>query len=240
MRLIPLLASLLFLAACSAGAARDGEPVAPAPSPQETAPVNPTPDKKPDPAPTRSVSATASTTVKVGPASASSTETATFAGGCYWCIEAVLETVPGVIDAKSGFMGGTVQNPTYEQVCEGDTGAAEVVQVTFDPAKLSYADLLEWFWKAHDPTTKNRQGADVGTQYRSAIFVHSDAQRAAAERSMAAAQSHYASPIVTEIVAASAFTTADEHHQDFYRLNKSYGYCRAVITPKMKKLGLEK
>jgi len=170
----------------------------------------------------------------------STTEIATLGAGCYWCVEAVLEQIDGVLDVTSGFMGGDVKDPSYEAVCTGTTGHAEVVQVTFDPSKLSYDGLLKWFWKLHDPTTLNRQGADVGTQYRSAIFVHSDAQRKAAEASKQAAQSMFDDPIVTEITPASEYYQADEYHQDYYRQNRQQGYCRAVIAPKLDKLGLEK
>jgi peptide-methionine (S)-S-oxide reductase len=170
------------------------------------------------------------------------TETATFGAGCYWCVEAVLEQLDGVLDVRSGFMGGSVANPTYEQVCRGDTGHAEVVQVRFDPERIRYAELLAWFWKLHDPTTLNRQGNDVGTQYRSAIFWHSQAQRDAALRSKQAAQAsgEFDAPIVTEIAEASTFYEADDYHQDYYRLNKQQSYCRYVIRPKLDKLGLEK
>ena len=170
----------------------------------------------------------------------STTEIATLGAGCYWCVEAVLEQINGVLDVTSGFMGGDVKDPSYEAVCTGTTGHAEVVQVTFDPSKLSYDGLLKWFWKLHDPTTLNRQGADVGTQYRSAIFFHSDAQRKAAEASKQAAQSMFDDPIVTEITPASEYYQADEYHQDYYRQNRQQGYCRAVIAPKLDKLGLEK
>ena len=166
--------------------------------------------------------------------------TATFGAGCYWCVEAVLEQLPGVKDVTSGFMGGRVANPTYEQVCNGTTGHAEVVQVTFDPRQISYETLLDWFWQLHDPTTLNRQGADVGTQYRSAIFYHSDEQRRAAEASREKHKQDFDRPIVTEIVAAGPYYKADEHHQDYYRENRSAGYCRMVIAPKLEHLGLEK
>jgi peptide-methionine (S)-S-oxide reductase len=169
-------------------------------------------------------------------------EVATLGAGCFWCIEAVLEQIDGVLDVKSGYMGGTIANPTYEQVCSETTGHAEVVQVAFDPRRLSYEKLLEHFWKLHDPTTLNRQGNDVGTQYRSAIFYHSEAQRQAAERSKRAlAEARvYPDPIVTEIVAAGPFYVAENYHQDYYRLNRRAPYCRAVIAPKLDKLGLEK
>lgn len=170
-----------------------------------------------------------------------STETATLGAGCYWCIEAVLEQIEGVTEVTSGFMGGQVDDPSYEAVCNGTTGHAEVVQVEFDPAVLPYADLLEWFWRLHDPTTLNRQGADVGTQYRSAIFTHSEAQKEAAEKSKTEAgkSGAFHAPIVTEITAASKFWPAKAEHQEYYRNNKNAGYCRLVIAPKLKKLELE-
>jgi peptide-methionine (S)-S-oxide reductase len=175
-------------------------------------------------------------------AAAGNRETATFGAGCFWCVEAVLEQLEGVLDVRSGYMGGTVKKPTYRQVCLGTTGHAEVVQVDFDPEKISFEKLLEYFWKLHDPTTLNRQGADVGTQYRSAIFYHSAAQKEAALKSKRLLEEAgaYADPIVTEITEASEFYVAEDYHQDFYRLNREYPYCRAVIVPKLDKLGLEK
>ena len=173
-------------------------------------------------------------------ANAAGLELATFGAGCFWCVEAVLEQLDGVRDVTSGYMGGRVDDPTYKQVCSGDTGHAEVVQVTFDPSVVSYRELVEWFWQLHDPTTLNRQGADEGTQYRSAIFYRGDTQKQAAAASMAAAQERFANPIVTEITAASTFWPAELDHQDFYRNNRTYGYCRAVIAPKLDKLKLEK
>lgn len=167
------------------------------------------------------------------------TALATFGGGCYWCVEAVFEQVPGVKGARSGFAGGTVPNPTYKQVCKGDTGHAEVVQIEFDPAAVTYERLLEMFWKAHDPTTLNRQGADVGTQYRSIILWHDAAQRVAAERSKREAQKDFSDPIVTEIAQFREFYPAEEIHQDFYNRNRANPYCNAVIRPKLKKLGME-
>ncbi len=167
------------------------------------------------------------------------TELATFAGGCYWCIEAVFEQIPGVLDAKSGFMGGDPRRITYREVCEGDTGHAEVVQLTFDPAKVSFEKLVEVFWEAHDPTSLNRQGADHGTQYRSAIFYHSDEQRRVAEASKAKLAATLEDPVVTEIAAAGTLYDAPEYHQDYYVNNREQGYCRVVIRPKLKKLGLK-
>ncbi|MDP6538216.1 MAG: peptide-methionine (S)-S-oxide reductase MsrA [Planctomycetota bacterium] len=166
---------------------------------------------------------------------------ATFGAGCFWCIEAVLERVEGVESVDSGYMGGHVEDPTYRQVCDGDTGHAEVVQVRYDPERITYEHLLAWFWRLHDPTTLNRQGADEGTQYRSAIFYHSEAQRLAAEASRAEADASgdFADPIVTEITAAETFYTAEGYHQDYYELNKRQPYCRLVIAPKLDKLGLK-
>jgi peptide-methionine (S)-S-oxide reductase len=167
------------------------------------------------------------------------TEIATFGTGCYWCTEAVFQRVKGVVSVRSGFTGGTVENPTYEQCCSGETGHAEAVEVTFDPSQVSYETLLDWFWRMHDPTTLNRQGADFGTQYRSAIFYHSLLQRYAAEKSLKEAQAAFKDPIVTEITQAGPFYAADAYHQNYYNRNTSQGYCRVVIAPKLQKLGLE-
>ena len=167
------------------------------------------------------------------------TEIATFGAGCFWCVEAVLQQIDGVQKVAPGYMGGSVDEPTYRQVCTGDTGHAEVAQVTFDPSVVSFVALLEWFWRLHDPTTLNRQGADVGTQYRSAIFYHSDEQRAAAEESKARAAAQFGDPIVTEISPAATFWAAEDYHHDYYRSNRAEGYCRMVIAPKLDKLGLE-
>jgi len=170
-----------------------------------------------------------------------STETATFASGCFWCTEEIFRQQNGVKEVTSGYTGGTVADPTYKQVCSENTGHAEAIQVIFDPEKISYEKLLDLFWKAHDPTQLNRQGADVGTQYRSAIFVHSEEQRAAAEASKKAADRSgtFKKPIVTEITTATEFYPAEDVHQDYYVNNKRAPYCRAVIRPKLKKLGLE-
>lgn len=169
------------------------------------------------------------------------TEVATLGAGCYWCVEAVLQQVEGVTNVVSGFMGGIVDDPSYEDVCSGLTGHAEVVQVRFDPKKVSYSKILDWFWQLHDPTQKDRQGADRGTQYRSAIFFHSESQRAAAIASKEAEDKsgRHPAPIVTEIVQASKFFAAKSDHQDYYQQNRTAGYCRAVIAPKLKKLGLK-
>ena len=169
------------------------------------------------------------------------TETATFAGGCFWCIEEIFRQQPGVLSVTSGYTGGTVKNPTYAQVCQGDTGHAEAIQITFDPRKLSYEKLLDVFWTAHDPTQLNRQGADVGTQYRSAIFTHSESQLVIARTSLATENSsgRHAQPIVTEIAPAAEFHPAEDYHQDYYLNNKRAPYCQGVIRPKLKKLGLD-
>jgi len=169
------------------------------------------------------------------------TELATLGAGCYWCVEAVLQQVEGVLALRSGFMGGDVEDPSYEAVCMGVTGHAEVVEVTFDPAVLSYRELLGWFWRLHDPTTLNQQGADVGTQYRSAIFYHSPSQETDARESLrlADASGVFPAPIVTEVSPASTFYEAKAEHQDYYRRNSSQGYCHMVIRPKLEKLGLE-
>lgn len=167
-------------------------------------------------------------------------EVATLGAGCFWCIEAAYRQMDGVYSATSGYMGGTNPNPTYEQICEGDSGHAEVVQVVFDPKKIAYAKILDWFWNLHDPTTLNRQGNDVGTQYRSSIFYHSDSQMKTAEVSKAATTPNFKTPIVTEIVKATEFYPAENYHQNYYNLNKSKNsYCRFVIEPKLKKLKLD-
>ncbi|HLQ37729.1 MAG TPA: peptide-methionine (S)-S-oxide reductase MsrA [Planctomycetota bacterium] len=171
---------------------------------------------------------------------APATATATLAGGCYWCVDAVYARLPGVLSVTSGFTGGSVPDPSYEQVCTGTTGHAEAVQLRFDPRQITFEQLLDWFWKLHDPTTKDRQGADVGTQYRSAIFYHSEAQRLAALASKQQAQAQFAAAIVTEITAAGPFYSAEAYHQDYFQRNPSGGYCRAVIAPKLHKLGLDK
>lgn len=168
-------------------------------------------------------------------------ETATFAAGCYWCVETIYQRLDGVHAATSGFIGGHVENPEYEAVCQGTTGHAEAVQVIFNPKKISYETLLDWFWRLHDPTQLNRQGADVGTQYRSGIYYHSNDQKKAASDSRTKAQKNFAKPIVTEITAASTFYPAKVSHQDYYKINGNKNpYCKAVIAPKLKKLKLEK
>ena len=162
-------------------------------------------------------------------------ELATFAGGCFWCLEAVYDELRGVERVDPGYAGGRRENPTYEQVCTGTTGHAEVVQVTFDPDVISYTDLLGIFFTIHDPTTPNRQGADVGTQYRSAIFYHSPEQKAEAEAAVIEAGRVWEDPIVTEIVPLDRFYPAEEYHRDYFVRNPSQAYCRAVIAPKVAK-----
>ena len=165
------------------------------------------------------------------------TETATLGGGCFWCLEAVYEDLKGVTAVKSGYMGGMIPNPTYEQVCTGRSGHAEVVQVQFDPAELDYADLLRVFFTIHDPTTLNRQGADAGTQYRSVIFTHSEAQRKTAEAVMqeVAGAGIYSGKLVTEVLPAPNFFPAEPEHDSYYKRNPYAGYCRAVVAPKVAK-----
>jgi len=232
MRATLALALTFVLAACSAPASPPPAPAAAAPAPAAS-PATEESRKAPEP------SAPASDPTKGDAMPTPKTEVATFATGCYWCSEAVFQRVDGVISVRSGFTGGTVANPTYEQCCTGETGHAESVEVTFDPSKVSYDTLLDWFWRMHDPTTLNRQGADAGTQYCSAIFWHSDAQRDAAEKSKKAAQESFADPIVTEITKAGPFYAADAYHQNFYNSHSTQNYCRAVIAPKLHKLGLD-
>lgn len=168
------------------------------------------------------------------------TEFATFGGGCFWCIEAVFERIDGVQSVTSGYAGGMKKNPTYEEVCTGRTGHAEVVQIEYDPKKISYDELLDIFWKAHDPTTLNRQGADVGTQYRSIILYHNEAQKGAALKSKGniGSSGAFSDPIVTEIEPLDTFYPAEQYHQNYYEKNPSAGYCTIVIRPKLKKMGL--
>jgi len=169
--------------------------------------------------------------------SAQHKEVATLAGGCFWCLEAVFNDLRGVEKVVSGYSGGTVKNPTYQQVCTGTTGHAEVVQITFDPQVISLKELLEVFFTIHDPTTLNRQGADEGTQYRSAIFYHSPEQKAVAESVIAdiTAQKIWDNKIVTEVTPFSEFYPAEDYHQLYYERNPNAGYCRVVIAPKVTK-----
>jgi len=164
------------------------------------------------------------------------TETADFGGGCFWCMEAVFERVPGVVSVTSGFAGGTTPNPTYEEVCTETTGHAEVTEIVFDPSKVSYGQLLNIFWQAHDPTTLNRQGADEGTSYRSIILYRDKKQQLEAEQSKLVAQQNFRNPIVTEIVPLKKFYPAEAYHQKYYDNNTNAGYCQVVITPKLEKL----
>ena len=165
-------------------------------------------------------------------------ETATLAGGCFWCLEAAFEQLLGVEGVVSGYTGGRQPRPSYREVCAGETGHAEAVQVTFDPAVISYRELLEVFFSVHDPTTLNRQGADCGTQYRSAIFYHTPGQKAQAEQAIArlGESGAWPGPIVTEVRPLGEFYPAEEHHQGYYRRNPGQGYCQAVIAPKLARL----
>ena len=168
-------------------------------------------------------------------------EVATLGAGCFWCVEAIYQQLEGVVKVESGYSGGQVAHPTYEEVCTGRTGHAEVIQVTFDPQKISFKELLEVFFRTHDPTTLNRQGADVGTQYRSAIFYHSEEQRKTAEavKQETDAAKIWDDPIVTEIARFDAFYKAEEYHQNYYNQNANQPYCRMVINPKLSKFKKE-
>lgn len=165
-------------------------------------------------------------------------ETATLAGGCFWCTEAIFKRLKGVISVTSGYAGGKVENPSYEQVCSGETGHAEAIQIEFDSKQISYERLLEVFFHLHDPTTLNQQGGDVGAQYRSAIFYHSDGQKKTAEKVKEKIESQrtYSNRIVTEITPFANFYAAEDYHQDYYAKNKSAPYCRLIIDPKIAKL----
>ena len=165
-------------------------------------------------------------------------EVATIGGGCFWCIEAVFKPLQGIKSLVSGYAGGAIPNPTYRQVCNGDTGHAEVVQISFDPSEITFKEMIEIFLVMHDPTTLNRQGGDIGTQYRSTIMYHDDAQKQVAEEVISAFTSDkvYDDPIVTEVVALNIFYPAEEYHQDYYANNSSQPYCAAVIAPKVAKL----
>jgi peptide-methionine (S)-S-oxide reductase len=166
------------------------------------------------------------------------TEVATLAGGCFWCLEAAFQDLKGVEKVQSGYSGGQVANPSYEQVCTGTTGHAEVVQITFDPQAVSYRDLLHVFFTIHDPTTLDRQGGDVGTQYRSAIFYHTPEQKAEAERVIGELQAErvWDDPVVTELIPFQQFYPAEDYHRDYFRRNPNQSYCRAVIAPKVAKV----
>jgi methionine-S-sulfoxide reductase len=165
------------------------------------------------------------------------TEKATFGSGCFWCTEAVFQQLRGVQSVQSGYSGGHAADPTYEQVCSGRTGHAEVIQITFDPNVISFDELLKVFWQTHDPTTPNRQGHDVGTQYRSAVFYHNDDQRRTAEayKKQLDASGTFGAPIVTEITPFKNFYPAEQYHQNYFNLNPEQSYCAAVIRPKVEK-----
>lgn len=165
-------------------------------------------------------------------------DTATFGAGCFWCVEAVFQQLDGVISVASGYSGGDVANPTYKEVCYGKTGHAEVCRIIFDPKRISYADLLQAFWVSHDPTTLNRQGNDIGTQYRSVIFYHDESQKLQAEKYKKELEaSHaYPDPIVTEIAALAPFYTAEDYHQNYFNENGDQPYCQFVVKPKVEKI----
>ncbi|WP_167618362.1 peptide-methionine (S)-S-oxide reductase MsrA [Maribellus sediminis] len=164
-------------------------------------------------------------------------EKATLGGGCFWCTEAVYLELKGVVDVKPGYSGGDVKNPSYKEVCTGTTGHAEVVQITFDPEVVSYSEILEVFFMTHDPTTLNRQGNDVGTQYRSVIFYHNEKQKEVAEKVIKLFKDEqvYDKPIVTEVTPFDTFYVAEDYHLNYYNRNKSQGYCQYIITPKLEK-----
>jgi len=166
-----------------------------------------------------------------------SVEIATFGAGCFWCVEAVYQNVNGVLKVESGYAGGQIKNPSYKEVCTGRTGHAEVCQITFDPRVVSYNQLLEVFFGTHDPTTLNRQGGDVGTQYRSSIMYHSDAQKASAELAIQAANAsgNWSDPVVTEVVAIDTFYRAEDYHMDYFNLHGEQPYCQMVVRPKVEK-----
>ena len=166
-------------------------------------------------------------------------ETIVLGAGCFWCVDAVYERIDGVIDVEAGYANGHTEHPTYKEVCTGNTGFAEVAKVTFDPQLVKLSEIFDTFWLAHDPTTLNRQGADVGTQYRSGIYYSSEEQKTKAEKSLTNAQSAFDNNIVTEIQPLQKYTVAEDYHQDYYNNNKNAPYCSYIITPKLKKLKLE-
>jgi len=172
-----------------------------------------------------------------GPSADAETGVATFGAGCFWCVEAVFLELQGVLSVESGYCGGTVENPTYKQICTGTTGHAEVCQIRYDPAKITFDELLEVFWKTHDPTTPNRQGNDAGTQYRSVVFFHDDGQKTLAEerKRQLDAAGIWQDPIVTEISPYTIFYKAEDYHQQYYNRNPEAGYCQVVIRPKVEK-----
>jgi peptide-methionine (S)-S-oxide reductase len=181
---------------------------------------------------------TQSSTPTQSPDAAGTPQLATFGAGCFWCVEAVFQNLDGVLKVESGYEGGAKANPTYREVCSGQTDHAEVIEVTFDPSKIAYEELLEVFWRTHDPTTLNRQGADVGTQYRSVVFYHSDEQRQLAENWKAKlnAEGVFPNPIVTEISPAQPFYKAEDYHQNYFNEHGYEPYCQVVIRPKVDKL----
>jgi peptide-methionine (S)-S-oxide reductase len=174
-----------------------------------------------------------------GSSTSGSLQVATFGGGCFWCTEAVFELVEGVEDVVSGYAGGSIPEPTYEQICTGTTGHAEVIKISFDPSKVTYRSLLETFGQCHDPTTLNRQGADIGTQYRSVVMFHDENQKLAAESWKKKLDEILVDQVVTEIVSAPTFYPAEDYHQDYFRRNPNQSYCAFVIRPKLKKLKLD-
>ncbi len=165
------------------------------------------------------------------------TEQATFGAGCFWCIEAIFQQLEGVLTVEPGYSGGESQNPTYKEICTGLTGHAEVIHIAYNPEKITYSKLLEVFWATHNPTTLNRQGADTGTQYRSVIFYHSEAQKELAEKykSLLTEEQVYCKPVVTEIVPFKEFYKAEEYHLNYYKNNPTQGYCQMIIQPKVEK-----
>jgi peptide-methionine (S)-S-oxide reductase len=195
------------------------------------------PEAMESPIPMSSLSATAIDAQHSSTSSPANVEIATFAAGCFWCVEAVFQRVEGVEKVESGYCNGKTKNPTYKEVCSGTTGHAEACRITFNPKKISYKELLEIFWQTHDPTTLNRQGADVGTQYRSAVFYHTEEQRRLAEEYKAKlnAAKIWDNPIVTEITAADTFYVAEDYHQNYFNANGSQPYCAVVIRPKIEK-----
>ena len=169
------------------------------------------------------------------PTTVGNEKVATFAGGCFWCTEAVFERMEGVTDVVSGYIGGKVQNPTYKQVCTGLTGHAEAVEIYYDPEKVCFEELLEMFFKTHDPTTLNQQGNDFGTQYRSSVFYHNEEQKAATLKYIQKISTDFRKPIVTKLESPAKFYPAEEYHQDYFRKNPNAGYCRAVVAKKVRK-----
>ena len=165
-------------------------------------------------------------------------EKATFGAGCFWCVEAVFERLDGVLEVEAGYTGGRIKNPTYKEVCSGNSGHAEVIQITYNPDLINYAKLLDIFWISHDPTTLNRQGADVGTQYRSVIFYHSENQKKIAQKSLVEIDQSdkFNSSIVTKLESLGDYYPAEEYHQDYFRLNSQAPYCQLVIRPKLNKI----